>query len=113
MAVIEGESRRYLEGNFGPVAEELTVTDLDVTGALPPELSGRYLRIGPNPWPIPEGPYHWFTGDGMVHGVELRDGRATWSLRKRRADPPEVPFRGVDGRHHAYADAPSPLFWCR
>jgi carotenoid cleavage dioxygenase len=22
--------------------------------------------------------YHWFTGDGMVHGIRLRDGRAEW-----------------------------------
>lgn len=78
MAVIEAEGRKYLEGNYAPVAEEQTVTRLEVTGTIPPEIAGRYLRIGPNPWPIPEGPYHWFTGAGMVHGVELRDGRAQW-----------------------------------
>lgn len=78
MAVIEAEGRQYLEGNFGPVAEERTVTELAVTGAIPSDISGRYLRIGPNPWPIPDGPYHWFNGAGMVHGVELRDGGAQW-----------------------------------
>jgi carotenoid cleavage dioxygenase len=78
MAVIEAEGRRYLEGNFGPVGEERTETALDVTGAIPPEISGRYVRIGPNPWPVPDGPYHWFNGAGMVHGVELRDGGAQW-----------------------------------
>ena len=78
MAVIEGQGNRYLQGNYGPVAEELTVTDLPVTGQIPSGLSGRYLRIGPNPWPVPEGPYHWFTGDGMVHGVELGGGQARW-----------------------------------
>ena len=78
MAVIEGEDRRFLEGNYGPVSEEVTAVDLDVTGALPPELTGRYVRIGPNPWPVPEGPYHWFTGAGMVHGVRLEGGRAAW-----------------------------------
>ena len=78
MAVIEGQGSRYLQGNYGPVAEEVTAVDLPVTGQVPPELSGRYLRIGPNPWPVPEGPYHWFIGDGMVHGVELHDGKAAW-----------------------------------
>jgi carotenoid cleavage dioxygenase len=78
MAVIEAEGRRYLEGNFGPVGEERTETALDVTGSIPPEISGRYVRIGPNPWPVPDGPYHWFNGAGMVHGVELRDGGAQW-----------------------------------
>jgi Lignostilbene-alpha,beta-dioxygenase and related enzymes len=68
----------FLLGNYGPVHDELTDEHLEVVGALPTELSGRYLRIGPNPFAMPEGPYHWFVGDGMVHGVELRDGRASW-----------------------------------
>lgn len=69
----------YLAGNFAPVHEEVTSFDLPVTGALPAELSGRLLRIGPNPV-VPADPatYHWFTGTGMVHGVRLRDGRAEW-----------------------------------
>jgi len=78
MSVIEGQGSRYLSGNYGPVAEEVTAFDLPVTGRLPDELTGRYLRIGPNPWPAPEGPYHWFTGDGMVHGVALGGGQARW-----------------------------------
>ena len=90
MAVIEAEGRQYLEGNFGPVSEEVTATDLEVTGAIPPELAGRYLRIGPNPWPIPEGPYHWFTGAGMVHGVELRDGKAQWYRNRWVRTPQEA-----------------------
>jgi carotenoid cleavage dioxygenase len=82
VTVIEAQGDRYLSGNFAPIAEEVTRTDLPVTGRLPEGLDGRYLRIGPNPWPLPEGPYHWFTGAGMVHGVELRDGRAA-SYRNR------------------------------
>jgi carotenoid cleavage oxygenase len=70
---------RYLEGNFAPVHEELTVTDLDVTGTIPDHLDGRYLRNGPNPVVAPDPTsYHWFLGSGMVHGVRLRDGRAEW-----------------------------------
>ncbi len=73
------ETNRYLEGNFAPVTEEVTAFDLEVTGEIPTELAGRLLRIGPNPV-VPEDPatYHWFTGDGMVHGVRIRDGRAEW-----------------------------------
>ena len=70
---------RYLEGAYAPVAEEVTLTDLVVTGTLPPELDGRYLRNGPNPLgPVDPATYHWFTGDAMVHGLRLRDGRAEW-----------------------------------
>jgi carotenoid cleavage dioxygenase-like enzyme len=69
----------YLEGNFAPVLEEVTATELAVTGHVPEGLSGRYLRNGPNPVSAPEpSSYHWFTGDGMVHGIRLRDGRAEW-----------------------------------
>jgi carotenoid cleavage oxygenase len=68
----------FLAGNYGPVPDETTSFDLPVDGALPAELNGRYLRIGPNPYAPPQGEYHWFLGDGMVHGVELRAGKATW-----------------------------------
>jgi carotenoid cleavage dioxygenase len=70
---------RYLVGNYAPVADELTCSDLAVTGSLPEALCGRYLRNGPNPLVPPEpATYHWFTGDGMVHGIKIRDGRAEW-----------------------------------
>jgi carotenoid cleavage dioxygenase len=66
----------YLEGNFAPVRDERTDFDLPVTGAIPPGLAGRYLRNGPNP--VAGDPGHWFFGEGMLHGVELAGGRATW-----------------------------------
>ena len=67
----------YLEGNFAPVAEELTKLNLLVRGAIPEELSGRLLRIGPNPVTPPDpAKYHWFSGNGMVHGVEIKGGKA-------------------------------------
>lgn len=69
----------FLEGAFKPVTEELTAFDLPVTGRIPRELSGRYLRTGPNVLGL-EDPraHHWMLGDGMVHGVRLREGRAEW-----------------------------------
>ena len=67
----------YLEGNFAPVVEEVTAFDLEVTGTLPAGLDGRLLRNGPNPrGPVDPATHPWFVGDGMVHGVRLRDGRA-------------------------------------
>jgi carotenoid cleavage dioxygenase-like enzyme len=68
----------FLQGPFAPVTEEITAVDLPVTGRLPRELSGRYLRNGPNPLDLDEPLQHWFLGPGMVHGVRLRDGRAEW-----------------------------------
>ena len=72
----------YLTGNYAPVADEATVTDLEVTGGIPDALDGLYLRTGPNPLGPPLEPYHWFIGDGMVHGIQLSGGRAV-SYRNR------------------------------
>jgi carotenoid cleavage dioxygenase len=52
-------------------------------------LNGRYLRIGPNPHVMPTGPYHWFLGDSMVHGVELAGGAAR-SYRNRWVRTDEI-----------------------
>jgi len=69
----------YLSGNYAPVTEEITAFDLPVIGELPEELSGRYLRNGPNPIAdVDPTTHHWFVGDGMVHGIRLDGGRAEW-----------------------------------
>lgn len=69
----------YLSGNYAPVSEELTAFDLPVIGRIPEELEGRLLRNGPNPIAAPDmASHHWFLGDGMVHGVRLRGGKAEW-----------------------------------
>jgi len=69
----------YLTGNFAPVFNELTVdAPLPVDGAIPPVLEGMLVRNGPNPAVVPDpDAYHWFSGDGMVHAIELSDGMAT------------------------------------
>jgi carotenoid cleavage dioxygenase len=93
----------FLLGNYAPVREERTDSDLEVRGALPRELAGRYLRIGPNPYAMPEGAYHWFVGDGMVHGIELCDGRASW-YRNRWVRT--APITGATGE--PAVDGPTP-----
>jgi carotenoid cleavage dioxygenase len=66
----------FLRGNYAPVADEVTAEALPVTGAIPPELHGLYVRNGPNP-SHGVSP-HWFLGDGMLHGVALDAGTARW-----------------------------------
>jgi carotenoid cleavage dioxygenase-like enzyme len=72
------DTSRFLAGSFAPVSEEITSFDVPVTGQIPVELTGRYLRNGPNPLGLDDPNYHWFLGAGMVHGVRLRDGKADW-----------------------------------
>jgi carotenoid cleavage oxygenase len=72
-------TNRYLHDEFAPLDREYTLTDLQVEGRIPEYLDGRYLRNGPNPiGEIDPELYHWFIGDGMVHGIRIRDGKAEW-----------------------------------
>lgn len=86
----------YLEGPFAPVTQEVTFHDLRVTGTIPPELDGRFLRVGSNPID-PEDPvtYNWFTGSGMVYGVRLREGRAEWYRNRFVRDDQISASRGL------------------
>jgi carotenoid cleavage dioxygenase-like enzyme len=81
MATTEPAANVFLQGNFGPVREEVTADSLSVVGELPREIDGLFVRNGPNPQFDPVGGYHWFDGDGMVHGVRLQDGKASYCNR--------------------------------
>ncbi|UHJ57549.1 carotenoid oxygenase family protein [Mycolicibacterium fortuitum] len=70
-----GETDFFRRGNYAPVADELTEYNLTVDGAIPAELDGWYLRNGPNPR---RATGHWFTGDGMIHGVRIENGAVKW-----------------------------------
>jgi carotenoid cleavage dioxygenase len=98
---------KFLEGNFAPVSREHTITELAVTGRIPDFLDGRYLRNGPNPLSeVDPAAYHWFMGDGMVHGVRLRDGKAEW-YRNRWVRNPSVAatLNGEDASRFCGLDA--------
>ncbi|KAK6119248.1 hypothetical protein DH2020_047011 [Rehmannia glutinosa] len=44
-------------------------------------LNGEFVRVGPNPKFAPVAGYHWFDGDGMIHGMRIKDGKATYVSR--------------------------------
>ena len=68
----------YVVGVHEPMRSELTLEGLAVTGSIPAALDGRYLKMGANPVDPDLAGHHWFLGDGMVHGIAIRDGRAPW-----------------------------------
>lgn len=76
----------FLKDNFAPVREEITADNLKVIGELPTDLSGMFVRNGPNPQFSPIGQYHWFDGDGMLHGVRIIDGKASYRNRYVRTN---------------------------
>lgn len=77
----DDEANPYLLGVYAPVSEEIDAEDLQVIGKIPEDLNGVYLRNGPNPRYQPQGRYHWFDGDGMVHAVHLENGKARYRNR--------------------------------
>ncbi|PIA48381.1 hypothetical protein AQUCO_01400769v1 [Aquilegia coerulea] len=72
----------WLAGNFAPVIEETPPSqNLIIKGHLPECLNGEFVRVGPNPKFTPVAGYHWFDGDGMVHAMRIKDGKATYVSR--------------------------------
>ncbi len=69
----------YLAGNYAPVEDLIVEDQLTVIGEIPKELSGIYLRNGPNPMHVVnDKKHHWFSGEGMLHGLRLDEGNALW-----------------------------------
>ena len=68
-----------MQGNWAPVKQEKNFDDLEVIGEIPKQLNGQYIRNGMNP----KSGYsdHWFFGNGMVHGIKIKDGKASYKNR--------------------------------
>jgi len=81
MSERESDVNPLLQGNFAPWRMEGTADDLEVIGEIPRDLNGTFYRNGPNPAYEPPGRYHWFDGDGMIHAISIRDGRASYRNR--------------------------------
>lgn len=71
----------YLSREHAPVDRERTDLTLEVRGELPERICGAFVRNSPNPQFPPPGRHHWFDGDGMVHGITLEHGRASYRNR--------------------------------
>ena len=80
-AWIDDIDNPYLHGLFAPMLDQPKAERLPVEGELPTDLYGAYFRNGPNQQHAPINRYHWFDGDGMVHGVWFEDGEARYASR--------------------------------
>jgi len=74
-------SHPNLIGGFAPIQMECDVADLVVVGEIPKDLAGTFYRNGPNPQHAPRSDYHWFGGDGMIHGFTFDNGRVSYKNR--------------------------------
>ena len=71
----------YLNGAWTPNFDELTATDLEVIGTIPSDIDGVYIRNTENPVHEAIGHYHPFDGDGMLHAMVFKDGKAEYRNR--------------------------------
>ena len=76
----------YRTGPWRPQDTEWRADDLEVVGDLPEDLDGIYVRNGENPVHPAIGRYHPFDGDGMLHLVGFRGGKAFYRNRFVRTD---------------------------
>jgi carotenoid cleavage dioxygenase len=80
-ATLPESARLYVSGVYAPMLDEVTASDLSVIGEIPRDLNGMFVQNGANPRFAPGAGHSWFDGDGMVQGVQLDDGRATFRSR--------------------------------
>ena len=77
----------YLHGIYAPTTLETQVDQLEViSGAIPDDLYGAYVRNGPNPVFKPRFNHHPFDGDGMLYAVYFKDGVAGYRNRWIQTD---------------------------
>ncbi|EKF21760.1 retinal pigment epithelial membrane family protein [Mycolicibacterium hassiacum DSM 44199] len=77
----------YRTGPWRPQRNEWRALDLEVVeGKVPDDLDGVYLRQTENPLHPPIKHYHPFDGDGMLHCIEFRDGKANYHNKFVRTD---------------------------
>jgi carotenoid cleavage dioxygenase len=82
LTVVDPDSNMHLRGRFAPIREEIDAGELPVIGSIPTDLTGLFVRNGPNPEFPPLGSFTYpLEGDGMVHGVWLADGSARYRNR--------------------------------
>ena len=83
----EDDDHPYRTGPWRPQNTEWRADDLiAVEGEIPADLDGVYLRNTENPLHPALKSYHPFDGDGMLHVVGFRDGKAFYRNRFVRTD---------------------------
>jgi carotenoid cleavage dioxygenase-like enzyme len=87
----------YNHPGFAPVFAELTHASVAVTGEIPADLEGVYIRNGTNTqFPATKVRAHMFNGAGMLHQVTISGGKATYSNTYIRT--PRFEFERFAGR---------------
>lgn len=125
-ATLKPSNHPYLTGAWTPLLREVDATDLEVIeGRIPDDIDGIYVRNTENQIHEPLGRYHPFDGDGMIHMISFRNGKADYRNRFVRTrcfqaeqeaggslwgglmDPPGTSRRPGFGAHGSLKDSSS------
>jgi carotenoid cleavage dioxygenase-like enzyme len=73
---VDPEQNPILRGNFAPIQTESSYEMVEIiSGSVPLDINGVYLRNGPNPKFMPStNRNHTFDGDSMVHALRIKNG---------------------------------------
>ena len=89
-STLEPSDNPYLGGAWRPTFNEWNAAfatgDAEVVGTIPTDIAGVYVRSGENQIHQPIGRYHPFDGDGLLHSVSFKNGRATYRSRFVRTE---------------------------
>jgi len=103
----------HLTGSMAPISDELISDTLPITGKVPTDLNGVYLRNGSNPKFEPKGAYHVFDGNGMLHAGQFRNGEFVYRNKyvqteglQQNIDAGEETFWGVRNSLKGSTDKP-------
>ena len=82
---IQPNDHPYMKGAWRPTYNEWNAIfangDAEVIGNIPTDIDGVYVRTGENQIHEPIGRYHPFDGDGFIHAISFKDGRASYRSR--------------------------------
>ncbi|WP_336987097.1 carotenoid oxygenase family protein [Altererythrobacter aquiaggeris] len=84
-STIQPNDHPYMKGAWRPTHNEWNASykdgDVEVIGQIPKDIDGVYVRTGENQIHEPIGRYHPFDGDGFIHSISFKNGRASYRSR--------------------------------
>ena len=107
LTTLQPSNHPYLNGAWTPLHEEADAWDLEViAGAIPTDIDGVYIRNTENQIHQPLGRFHPFDGDGMLHQIDFKDGRAGYRnrwVRTRGMQAEQEAGGDIDARSDVFA----------
>ena len=77
-STLSNKNHPYMQGAWEPFYDEYEVINLDVKGEIPKDIAGIYIRNTENQVHEPIGRFHPFDGDGLLHSIVFKNGKADY-----------------------------------